>query len=175
MKRRAVTTEDINTMPAEPANPEATIVPIPPPLELATEPIRRSSRLNEKAAVRTRSKSVPAANAAKKMQSNVQLQPVESNANSTTDVTAKELKAFVKSHGMQSATAVCPLIRESFRHCIGQREVAMLLINTAMELARQNRRKRVLVRDVEPLVTMLKQLFVIAGYGRLAAEHQRSV
>ena len=85
----------------------------------------------------------------------------QSSSADTADLTVKELKELVKSHGLQSAAAACPLIRESFRQHMGQRDIALLLVNTAMELAMQNRRKRVLVRDVEPLVTMLKQLFAI--------------
>ncbi len=170
MKRRAVsTTEEIITLPANDPESHAGSVPVPPldvPV-LLTEPVRRPSRAQAKGK-QSRSKSTT-------VQSNVQLQDDPKGSTNTTDITVQELKALVKSHGMQSAAAVCPLIHESFRHCVGQREISLLIMNTAMELARQNRRKRILVHDVEPLVTMMKQLFVIAGYGRVSGEQPKSV
>ncbi|MBS1994554.1 MAG: hypothetical protein JSS83_28775 [Cyanobacteria bacterium SZAS LIN-3] len=93
----------------------------------------------------------------------VQVEAAESELRSTSrsaGATLHELKQVASQRQLQTAKAVCPFIRESLAVLPSsyQRSVALLVIGIATDITLSNRRKRVMVRDVEPLVQLVKAL-----------------
>ena len=75
---------------------------------------------------------------------------------------------MAKDRGLQTAKAVCPLARDAFAHVPGaspllRHEVPRLVMACAIDLTLLNRRKRVLVRDVQPLVELVHALTRVAA------------
>ncbi len=69
----------------------------------------------------------------------------------------KEMFEMAKAHGLQSAKPARALIKATFPRP-DQHALAVLVMKTALEATSNQQRKRVLVRDVEPLISLLSVL-----------------
>ncbi len=69
----------------------------------------------------------------------------------------KEMFEMAKAHGLQSAKPARALIKATFPRP-DQHALAVLVMRTALEATSNQQRKRVLVRDVEPLIALLSVL-----------------
>ena len=78
-------------------------------------------------------------------------------AKDTAGVTCQELRATAKLNGFQVSRGVDRYLKDALP---GEqnRELVYCIFQFAMDIARRNRRKRIMMRDVEPLVMMCKMM-----------------
>jgi hypothetical protein len=86
--------------------------------------------------------------------------PEEERARPKGCATLQELKQVASQRQLQTAKAVCPFVRDSLAvlPVSYQCSVGLLVLSIATDITISNRRKRVMVRDVEPLVQLVKAL-----------------
>ncbi len=164
-------------MPLEPSLLGADRIPPPPPppppvpqsidAPLTLEPIQPPPP-KKKAAAKKAPSGVPssAAKADKKPKESAK-KGSEASEKKRTTISANELKALAREQGMQTSPAVAPMLQQVFSaassYRLPARELSLLLMKIALESTQQHRRKRVLVRDIQPLLTLLQALFLLTA------------
>ncbi len=83
--------------------------------------------------------------------------PDDGSATRPGAIRIKEMFEMAKAHGLQSAKPARALIKATFPRP-DQHALAVLVMKTALEATSNQQRKRVLVRDVEPLISLLSVL-----------------
>lgn len=72
-------------------------------------------------------------------------------------VTEADVHSFIRSEGMQSQRRVKMMIAEAFSSA-NQKRIAFIVLRSAIKSARDNKRKRVMVRDVEPALSAVLEV-----------------
>ncbi len=128
--------------------PAATSRPIPPPLMVQA----RATKVRKP--VGRPKKATPAVD---DLGDDCDDQDDDGSATRPGSIRIKEMFEMAKAHGLQSAKPARALIKATFPRP-DQHALAVLVMKTALEATSNQQRKRVLVRDVEPLISLLSVL-----------------
>lgn len=72
-------------------------------------------------------------------------------------ITEEDVHAFFRFEGMQSQRRVKTMIADAFS-AVNQKRIAFIVLRSAIKCARDNKRKRVMVRDVEPALSAVMEV-----------------